>query len=187
MHLRTLAKRSLTQSAETLCRGHQSDSQKSQYNGQVGKMLKNCTTASTHESIPVVLMHGHRLSVKITNLEVAPTAQSSSLAKITKEVLNTHVQQTVNTIAMEKQNTIKNIENPCSSGKSSREPKDGDCGYQLDLVYDAVMTGQSPCEMEWDGWHADEIHGAVCTWCEMGFFERSQDHGLSPAPGVGTH
>ena len=34
---------------------------------------------------------------------------------------------------------------------------------------------ESPYELESDGWHADEIHEAVCTWCEMGLFERSQE------------
>ena len=39
-----------------------------QLNGQVGKMLKNCRTASTHDRIPAALMNGHKLRVKITNL-----------------------------------------------------------------------------------------------------------------------
>ena len=44
----------------------------------------------------------------------------------------------------------------------------GDGGHLLDLVY-AVMIGQSPDELEGDGWLADEIHEAVG---EMGLFER---------------
>ena len=64
------------------------------------------------------------------------------------------------------------------------QSEDGDCGHPLGLVYDAVMTGQSPYELEGDGWHADKIHEAARTWSEMGVFERSQ-HRLSLAPGFG--
>ena len=28
------------------------------------------------------------------------------------------------------------------------QSEDGDCGHLLDLVYDAVITGQSPCELQ---------------------------------------
>ena len=44
-----------------------------QYYGQVGKILKICTTASTQDRIPVALVNGHGLGVKITNREIAPT------------------------------------------------------------------------------------------------------------------
>ena len=54
------------------------------------------------------------------------------------------------------------------------QSEDDDGGHLLDLVYDAVMKGQSPYELERDGWHADEIHEAVGTWFEMRVFVRSQ-------------
>ena len=84
-----------------------------QYNGQVGKILKTCMTASIQDKIPVALMNGQRLSVKITNLEIAPTAQSPSLPKITHDVPNTHEQQTVDTIE-----TIKKTEKPMFRGEN---------------------------------------------------------------------
>ena len=63
------------------------------------------------------------------------------------------------------------------------QSEDGDCGHLLDLVYDAVITGQSPYELQRDG--TGEIHQAVGTWCEVGVFESSQEHGLSLALGFG--
>ena len=75
--------------------------------------------------------------------------------------------------------------NPSSRRKSSRDfwkngvylddtqSEDGDCGHFLDFVYDVVMTRQSSYELEGNGWHSDENHEAVCTWCEMEFLERT--------------
>ena len=65
-----------------------------QYNGQVGKFLKNCTTAKTQDSL-VALTNGHKRSVPSQNFGGCPdSAVFSSLPKITQEVLYTHVQQT---------------------------------------------------------------------------------------------
>ena len=88
-----------------------------QYNGQDGKILKMYTTAPAPDRIPVALMNGHTLSVKITHLEVAPTAPSSSP---TQEALNTHVQQTVNAIEVEKPNTVKKTEKPMFQERPNR-------------------------------------------------------------------
>ena len=60
-----------------------------------------------------------------------------------------------------------------------------DGGHLLDLLYDAVMNRQSPYELERDGWYAGEIHEAVGIWHEMVVFVRSQENGLSQAPGSG--
>ena len=113
--------------------GHQSDPL--QYNGQVGKILKNCTTPSTQDRIPVALMNGHRLSVKITILEIAPTAQSSSFPKITQQTMDT---------------TETTREEEVESEDTQSEEHDG--GHLLDFVYDGVKNGQSPYVLERDGW-----------------------------------
>ena len=65
------------------------------------------------------------------------------------------------------------------------QSEDDDGGHPLGLVYDAVKNGQSPYELERDGWYTGEIHEAVGTWYEMLVFVRSQENGLSPAPGSG--
>ena len=127
--------------------------------------------------------HKKMLSVKSKKLEVSPTARWSCLPKITQEVLNTHVQHTVNTIEVETPKNIKKTvlrRNPSSRGHSSRRTWISDT-YLLEFVCDAVMAGQSQYELEGDGWHADDIHEAVCTWCDMEAPSRSQAHGLSPA------
>ena len=114
-------------------------------------------------------MNGHRLGVKITNLEIAPTAQSSSFPKITQDVPNTHVQQTMNTSETTREEEVQ-------SEDTQSEEDDG--GHQLDLVYDAVKKGQSPHELERDGWYAHEIH-------KMKNFVKSQEKSLSLALGSG--
>ena len=43
------------------------------------------------------------------------------------------------------------------------QSEDDDGGHLLDFVYDAVMNGQSLCELERDGWYAGEIHEAAGT------------------------
>ena len=131
-----------------------------------GKMLKNCTTASTHDGI--------NLNVKIPNLEVVPTAQSFLFSQITQKTLNTHVQQNMNTIEVERPKTIEKTEKHTFQEKSSKGPMErmmsnwttrnrrtATADTPLDLVYDAVMTGQPPYELEGDGWHADEIYKAA--------------------------
>ena len=80
-------------------------------------------------------MNGHRLGVKITDLEIAPTAQSSSFPKITQVVPNTHVQQTMNTSKTTREEEVQ-------SEDTQSEEDDG--GHQLDIVHDAVKNGQSP-------------------------------------------
>ena len=35
-----------------------------------------------------------------------------------------------------------------------------------------MVTGQTPHDLEGDGWHAADIHEAVFTWCEMEGFLR---------------
>ena len=47
------------------------------------------------------------------------------------------------------------------------QSEDGDCGQLLDFVYDEVMTGQSPYDLEGDGWHADEIHYRGVVWFSL--------------------
>ena len=166
----------------------------------VDKILKKLHDSSNTRQGPS-LMNGHRLSVKITKLECAPTAKSFSLPKIKQKqnVLTTHTRttDTVNTIEPEKPRTSKKTDKPMFQEKIKQETngedavqidetqsEDGDGGHLHDLVYDAVLTGQSPDELEGDGWHADESREAV-TWREMAVFERSQEHGLSLALGFG--
>ena len=81
-------------------------------------------------------------------------------------------------------NTIENTrEEEVQSEDTQSEEDDG--GHLLDFVYDQVKNGQSPYELERDGWYAGEIHEAVGTWYEMEIFVRSQENGLSLAPGSG--
>ena len=102
-------------------------------------------------------------------------AVATAWTKNTHDVPNTHVQQ-----AAEKQRTIKKTEKQlfqeklkqgidgeeeAQSGDTQSEDDDG--GHLLDLVYDAVRNGQSPYELERDGWYAGEIHEAVGTWYEL--------------------
>ena len=78
-----------------VCSGHQRDPQRSHRTAlhwSGWQDFGDCTTSSTtQDRIPVALMNRHRLGVKIRNLETAPTAQSSSLPKITQDVPNTHI------------------------------------------------------------------------------------------------
>ena len=163
-----------TQSEETqLCKGHQSDPQRSdrtaiQRSGWQD-LVKHCATSSTQDSIPVALMNGHRLGVKITNQEIAPRVQSPSFPKITQDVPNTHVQQTMNTSGTTREEEVQ-------SEDTQSEEDDG--GHQLDLVYDAVKKGQSLHELERDGWYAHEIH-------KMKKFVKSPEKSLSLALGSG--
>ena len=62
---------------------------------------------------------------------------------------------------------------------------DVDCEHLVDRVYDAVRNGQSPHELQRDGWDMGEIHEAVGIWYELRAFARSQEKGLSLAPGFG--
>ena len=87
---------------------------------QVGKILKNCTTPSTQDRIPV-----HRPSVKITNLEIAPTAQSSSFPKITQDVPSTHVQQTLHTVETTRAEEVQS---------EDTQSEDNDGGHLLAFV-----------------------------------------------------
>ena len=126
-----------------------------QYNGLVGKIWKNCTTASTHGRIPWALMNGHKLSVQITNLEIAPTDQSSSPKNHAGRTQYTRTTD-CETTEVEFQERIKQGTNGEEDVKlDNTQSEDSDGGHLL----------------EGDGWHTDEIHEAVCTWCEMGVLE----------------
>ena len=81
-HLGTLAWRSprRAQRETQPCRGHQCDSQKSdrtavQRSG-CQDFERNCKTASTRDRIPVAMMSGQKLSVKITKLEIGSSSWS---------------------------------------------------------------------------------------------------------------
>ena len=63
------------------------------------------------------------------------------------------------------------------------ESADANCENLLDRVYNAVRNGQSPYELQRDGWHIGAIHEAVGIWYELGAFVKSQEKGLSLAPG----
>ena len=131
-------------------RAHQSDSRRidrTAVQRSGWQYLEN----SEQERIPVALTDGHKLSVKSANLEVAPTAQSSSLPTHTY----TRRQSSWRTL------TFNTSLTSCTTLR--------------------LVTGQSPYELEEDGWHADDVYDVVCIWCEVGFFERSQEHGLSQA------
>ena len=51
----------------------------------------------------------------------------------------------------------------------------------LDRVYEAARNGQSPCELQRDGWHTGMIHEAVGIWYDLRAFVKSQEKGLSLA------
>ena len=61
-----------------------------------------------------------------------------------------------------------------SGEEEDTQSEDEDGGHLLDLVYDAVMNGQSPYKLQRDGWYTGEICEAVGTWYEMEVFVRAR-------------
>ena len=60
---------------------------------------------------------------------------------------------------------------------------DANCENLLDRVYNAVRNGQSPYELQRDGWQIGTIHEAVGIWYDLEAFVKSQEKGLSMALG----
>ena len=54
-----------------------------------------------------------------------------------------------------------------------------DCATEnlLDRVYEAVRDGQSPYELQRDGWRMDHIHEAVGIWYELESLREKQGEG----------
>ena len=61
---------------------------------------------------------------------------------------------------------------------------DASCENLLDRVYNAVRNGQSPYELQKDGWQIGTIREAVGIWHDLGAFVKSPEKGLSPSPGL---
>ena len=116
-----------------------------QYNGQVGKILKNCPTSSTQDtSGPDERAQAQRENHISVNCSCSPV------------------------IIFPKNHAGRTQYTRKTDYEHYRDHQRG--GGPIGRHHDAVKNGQSPCELERYGWYTDEIQEAVGILYEMEVF-----------------